>query len=552
MTATASATPTPGALHPTSGADALAGTGALVRLALRRDRLRLTLWVLAVGVLPIYTATALDTVYPTAADRQARATLMENPAAVILGGPGFGRDDYTLGAMLANEMGLTLMIAVAIMSVLLVVRHTRTEEESGRAELVRACVVGHRAHLAAALVLAALANAAIVAVTVAGLAAIGLPGPDSLAFAVGVGLTGMVLAAVAGVTAQLSEHTRAASGAALGLLGVAAVVRGVGDIAEPGGSLLSWFSPIAWAQQTRAFVELRWWPLLLSVTLIVVATGLAHRLAGRRDLGAGLRPPRTGAAGASPLLSGATALTARLQRGTFTGWAVGLALTGVTFGSLADAVLDAVADNAQLSAFLAAGATRDLTDAFLARMLTYLALGSAAFAVTSVLRLRAEETAGRVEPLLAASAGRVRWLAGGLLVTLAGSTLLLLAGGLATGIAAALTLGDGRLVAVMTGACLAFLPAVLVIAGIAAALVGLAPRLSALAWAVLGYALLVGMFGVLLDLPGWAMRLSPLEWVPALPGEPLDLAPLAGLTVLATALVAAGLTGIRGRDIGTA
>ncbi|GEL20238.1 ABC transporter permease [Pseudonocardia asaccharolytica] len=539
-------------VRPASGSGALAGTGALVRFALRRDRLRLAIWMLAVGVLPIYTASALDAVYPTAADRQARAALMESPAAIMFSGPGFGRSEYTLGAMLANEMGLTLMIAVAIMSVLLVVRHTRAEEESGRAELVRACVVGRRAHLTAALILAALANAVIAVVTTAGLAAIGLPGVDALAFAVGIGLTGMVLAAVAAVTAQISEHTRAASGAALAVLGAVVVVRGVGDIAEPGGSLLSWFSPIAWAQQTRPFVDLRWWPLLLSIALIAVAAGLAHRLAEHRDVGAGLRPPRGGAADASPLLSGATALTARLQRGTFSGWAVGLVLTGITFGTLTDAVVDAVAGNPQLSAFLAAGASRDLTDAFLAAMLTYIALGSAAFAVTSVLRLRAEETAGRVEPLLAASLGRARWLGGGLLVTLAGSTLLLLAGGLATGIAAAVTLGDGGLVAVMTGAGLAYLPAVLVVGGVAAALVGLVPRLSALAWVVLGYALLAGMFGALLDLPTWAMRLSPLDWVPALPGESLDVAPLGGLTVLAAALVAAGLAGIRRRDLSTA
>ena len=45
------------------------------------------------------------------------------------------------------------------MSILLVVRHTRADEETGRAELVGAGVVGRHAPLAAALVVAAIADA---------------------------------------------------------------------------------------------------------------------------------------------------------------------------------------------------------------------------------------------------------------------------------------------------------------------------------------------------------------------------------------------------------
>ena len=55
------------------------------------------------------------------------------------------------------------MVAVAIMSIQLVVRHTRAEEESGRAELVRAGVGRPPCPLTAALALAALADAAVAA-----------------------------------------------------------------------------------------------------------------------------------------------------------------------------------------------------------------------------------------------------------------------------------------------------------------------------------------------------------------------------------------------------
>lgn len=529
----------------------LVGTGLLVRFGLRRDRVRLVVWVAALGALTGYAVVALGTLYPTAAARQTRAALMGNPAAVMLGGPGFGRDHYTLGAMIANELGLTIMISAAVMSILLVVRHTRAEEETGRAELIRAGVVGPRAPLTAALALAALANAAIALVIAAGLTGAGLAATDSLAFGLGIGLTGLVFAGVAAVTAQISEHARTASGSALAVLGAAAVIRGIGDIAEPGGSPLSWFSPIAWAQQTRAYVDLRWWPLLVSLVVVAGLVPLGYLLNRRRDVGAGLVAPRRGPADASRLLSGATALTARLQRGTLVGWGIGLLITGLTFGTLTNAVITMLGDNPKLSRILAAGAGgQSLVDGFYAAMTIYVALGAAAFAVTSVLRQRGEETAGRGEAVLACAVGRLRWLSAELAVTAAGSALLLLAGGLGMGISAAAVTGDAGLVGALTGAALAHLPAVLVVAALAAALVGLAPRLAGLAWVVLGYAVFSGSFGALLGLPDWALHLSPLRWTPALPGAAFDLAPIAGLTALAAVLVAAGLAGIRRRDIG--
>ena len=81
----------------------------------------------------------------------------------------------------------------------------------------------------------------------------------------------MVFGAVAAVTAQLWRQARTATGAAMGALALAALVRGVGDVIDNSGSALCWFSPIAWAQQMRAFVDLRWWPFAL---LVVLAVGL--------------------------------------------------------------------------------------------------------------------------------------------------------------------------------------------------------------------------------------------------------------------------------------
>lgn len=527
----------------------LAGTGTLIRFGLRRDRVRLAMWLIGVGAFTAYVVVALDSTYPTAADRQARAAVMSSPAAAMLSGPGYGSEHYTLGAMVANELGLSVLAAVAIMSISLMVRHTRAEEESGRAELVRAGVVGRRAPLSAALGLVGAANVGIAAVMTAALAGTGLAVADAVAFAAGVALTGVVFGSVAALTAEASASARTASGAALAALGAAAVVRGVGDVLRPRGSALSWFSPIAWAQQTRAFVELRWWPLLLSAGLAAVLLGIGYRLVELRDTGSGLWPQRPGPATASPMLAGPVGLVVRLQRTAILGWAVSLALFGVAFGSLTNSVTDLIASNARLASMVATFGTRSLIDGYFAVAMLYLGFGVAAFAGSSVLRVRGEEAAGRAELLLATPLARRRYFGGGLVVSVAAAVLLLTAMGLATGLAAATVSGDWGLVGRLVQAALVLLPAVLVVAGVAAALVGLAPRLSALTWVLVGESVLVGLFGRVLAVPTWVLKLSPFGWLPAAPAERITLAPLLGLTLVAAALFAAGLAGFRRRDV---
>jgi ABC-2 type transport system permease protein len=538
-------------LAPAARSQAFAGTGALLRFGLRRDRVRLAVWVLALGLLTVYAAVALDTTYPTAADRQSRAAVLENPAAVLLGGPGYGISDYSLGAMIANELGLSVMVAAAIMSIQLVIRHTRAEEESGRADLVRAGVVGRRAAMTAALLEAAVANVAIALVVTVGLAGYGLPLVDASALAAGVAVVGMLFGAVAAGTAQLTEHARAASGMALAVLAAAVLVRGVGDVLQTGGSALSWFSPIAWAQQTRTFVDLRWWPLLLPLALTAVLVAVAYRLVALRDVGAGLVPSRPGPADASPQLSGPAGLAARLQRAAAAWWSVALLLIGLVLGSLADAVAEMVSGNARLEEVFSAMGEGGPVDAFLAVTALYLALGVGAFAVTSVLRLHAEEEAGRTELLLATAVNRPSYLGGGLAVTALLSAALLVAAGLGAGLAAAVVRGDPGLVVTQLGAQLAHLPAVLVLAGVAAALLGLAPRHTALAWVLVTWTVVLGLFGALLDLPAWVQQVSPFGWTPAVPAEEFDGVPLVILSVVAAALVALALTGFRRRDVPT-
>lgn len=530
------------------GSELLAGTGRLLRLFLRLDRVRISIWAASFLTLVALSVVSLKETYTTPESLQARAILMGNPAAVLMTGPAFALDHYTFGAMLANELSLWIFLPAAVMGVLLAVRHTRAEEESGRLETVRALPVGRFAAPTAALVTVAVANVAVALAVTVGLLVTGQEVASSLALGVATALTGLVFGAVAAVTAQLTEHARTASGMALGTIAVAFLVRGVGDVIDPQGSWLSWLSPFAWGQQTRLFVDLRWWPLALSALTALVLLAVAVALSHRRDLGAGLRAPRPGPAEARLRLLSPAGLAARLTGTGFVAWAVGLFLFAVAFGSLASSLDGMVQDMPAVQDWVPIDPA-DLTRSFGAVMLTFLVLGPAALLVSAVLQLRSEEQAGRVEGLLVTGSSRVGLLGGWLAVVTVLSLLVLVLMGVGVGVGMVTATGEAAWVGELTLASFAYVPAVLLLGSVAVALYGVAPRWSGLAWVPVGWAAIVVFLGGLLDLPRLAQDLSPLARTPLVPGAEVEAAPLVVMTVLALALTALGLLALRRRDV---
>lgn len=146
--------------------------------------------------------------YGTAAERADLMRQMETNASLrALVGPLF---DDSLGALTAWRVGLYAGALAAVMSLLIVVRHTRDEEESGRQEVVASGMVGRRAPLTAALLAAAVANAVLALLVFAGLAGQGTAG--ALALGLGIAGVGMLFATMAAIVAQLTESARLARG----------------------------------------------------------------------------------------------------------------------------------------------------------------------------------------------------------------------------------------------------------------------------------------------------------------------------------------------------
>lgn len=524
----------------------LTGTAALVRLALRRDRWLLPAWVGLFAAMAAFSASATVGLYPDEASRVEAANTMNSTASVVaLYGPIY--DPTSLGALSVVKLTAAYAALLSILMVMLVVRHTRAEEEAGRLELVGAGVVGRVAPLAAALVVVGGASCVLGLLAAGGLMAAGLPVGGSLVFGAGWAATGLCFAAVAAVAAQVTTSGRAANGLGFMVIAVAYVARAIGDLAAAGPGWLSWLSPIGWNQQVRAFAGDRWSVLVLPLAATAVLVPVALALRRRRDLGIGLGHDRPGPAVGR--LSSPIGLAWRLQRPLLLAWTAGSALMALMMGSIAPNV-EGLLDSPEMAKIIQQlGGEQGLTDAFLAAELGLVGTIIAAYGISAVTRLGTEESAGHAESVLAAATPRITWVASHCLIAMAGVAWLLLVAGLATGLGLAVAVGDPSQVLPLTVAALTRIPAAWVLVGLVVAVWGMWPHATALAWGVYAAFIVIGEFGQLWGAPRWVMDFSPFAHSPVLPGPDVDLWGMVWLTVIAGALLAGGSAAFRHRDM---
>ncbi|MFA9432334.1 ABC transporter permease [Egicoccus sp. AB-alg2] len=536
---------------------ALVGTPRLFRLALRRDRILLPVWIGVLVALLAGIASTITALYASQQDRIAAAMFgAATPATRVFDGPASGT---SLGAMTMVESFGILAILIGLMSGQAVVRHTRHDEETGRAELLGSAVVGHHARLTAALSVVLLANLVLAAGMTGVLLAYDLPVRGSVASGLAFAGVGMTFAAIAAVAAQVASTQRAANGIVGAAIGAAFLLRAIGDLfgevaaseVELVSAWPSWLSPIGWGQQVRPFHQDNLEVFALFAGLTVVLVAVAFVLTEHRDVGHGMLPVPTGPARADGLDS-PMALAWRLHRGSLLAWAVGIAVVAVAFGSVGDAADDILTENEQLQEALAS-LTSDggLRDAFFAFMMAFVGVGAAGFTVQTLLRARNEEIAGRLEPLLATPVSRSRWLGGHVVFAAAGTVAIFVLAGLSAAVTYGFVTGDFAVgVRGLGSAALVQLPAALALGGGVVLAFALAPRWAVtIGWGALTLSLVLGQLGAVLDLPQWVLNVSPFTHVPLVPAAPMAWLPVGVLLAVAAALSAAGFALFRRRDL---
>lgn len=94
-----------------------------------------------------------------------------------------------------------------------------------------------------------------------------------------------------------------------------------------------------------------------------------------------------------------------------------------------------------------------------------------------------------------------------------------------------------------------FWPALLVVCGIAAVLVGALPKVQSVVWILPIYGVFSLYIGALLDLPKWAQRISPYGWVNSVPSHAVNWTTFSWMTVLGIILLMIGYGCYRRRDL---
>ncbi|KHL17050.1 UNVERIFIED_CONTAM: hypothetical protein LK11_13735 [Mumia flava] len=522
------------------------GLAAMLRIRLRSDRVRITVWTLSTIVLFWSVVASIKSLYPTPKLQAGYAQALEgNQAFVAINGIPYGAD--TLGGIVADEFAFIAPVLLPVLVTSLIARATRGAEESGLVELVRSRGVSRTAPLAAASIVVAGVLVVIGVAAGAILAAYGVPTGPSFLYGASLTGLGLVWLGISGLAAQLVRHTRGVWTLSLGLLLAAYLVRAYGDVED---IWVKWASPLVWFQETRAFADdARWWPLVIPLVAVAVLVGVAVTVLSRRDLGSGVLASRPGPESAAAALTSPWGLAARTSLSLVASWSAVSVLIGLVFAGLTKEAASALDSNAQVAEVLGGGGGVSPEDGYLSFTLVIVALVAGAAVVQGVARVAEQETDGIAEVVLARPVGRFSWALAWVTASLVTGAATLVVGAFATGAGAALSLDDGERVGSLTAAGAGYVPALVLLAGLCLAVLGLVPRLQSVCWVVVAWAAVVATLGDTLELADWLRTLSPYDALGMLPVDDVDTTAVVVLLALGVALGLLGLAGLRRRDL---
>jgi ABC-2 type transport system permease protein len=520
------------------------GLRAMLAVQWRTHRRGTLIWMLVLIGGMVATAGSIAGIYTTPEKIHTYAeAVTAGDALVAINGRIEGID--SLGGIIADEFGFLAAFLLPLLGIGLVAQMTRSEEEAGRLEAVLAGRVARHVPVLAGIIIA---SAAIFVTTIAfalGLIASGVPAARSVLYAASLGALAFVFAGIAALLAQVTLHSRGVYTWGLLVLGVAYVLRGVGDVTN---TWITWLSPLGWAEKAAPFGDMRWWTLLVPLAVGGLMAALAVLVAGRRDLGSSLLRGGAGPARATTWLRSPLGLATAIHRPAILGWLAGAVILAGSMGALAQQFIDAVLGNPAMAEALGVTGAQPV-DGMVALTQLYLAIIATGYAVQAVGSLRGEETAGRLEIRLSGTLPRMRWLAAHGLVIVTGLVVIVLVSSLVLAAGMTWSMGTGVNLGRVLGAGAAYLPAELLVGGLALALFGLRPQAFPAAWAALAGFTFIAFLGPGLKLPKWLLDLAPTTHVGNPPLGAVEALPLVVLGAIAALLGVAAAVGFRRRGV---
>ena len=522
----------------------------LAKFIMKRERIQIPLWLLGIIGFTLIIPPAYAEVFPTEIERLGMAETMSNPAMIAMVGPIFDSGNYTIGAMFSQAMLLFIGIIVALMNIFFVVRHTRADEENGRSELIRSLPTGRLSGLISTLMVSTGVNLILGLFLGLGLYFLKIEGMDlngSLLFGAVLSATGIMFASFTALFAQLSKNTRTVLSYSFSFLGLAYLMRAVGDV---GQNFLTWISPLGLVLQAQVYVNNYWWPVGLVIIMAIIVAGIALYLNKLRDLGDGFINERPGREKASIILQSYGGLTFKLVKTTICSWVIAMFLIGVSYGAIFGDLESFFAGNEMLQQILAeSGQEFSMAEQFLPILMVISAIVATIPTLTLVLRVIGEEKKNRIEQVLSRNVSRTTILGSYVFSGFVTSIIAVLAAVLGLYLASSAVMENPMSKAVLLKAGLVYLPAIWMMLGIAVVLVGFFQKYVNWIWLYLGYAFIATYLGGILDLPEWMLRISPFGGIPQIPIEEMSWRPLVFLSGIAVVLTIIGFVGFKKRDI---
>jgi ABC-2 type transport system permease protein len=526
----------------------LARARALARRAFRDARVRTISFAYLFAVIAYIQPVGYRDAYPTLSSRLAFARSFADNKAIRLF-YGVSHDLLTVSGYTAWRVGGTLAIFAAVFGLLAAVRALRTEEDTGRMELVLAGSVGRgTAYLSA---LAAIAAGVLILgiAEFAGLVLSGLPAGGSAELALATASVVPVFVGVGALASQLAATRRMAlelGGAAVGLFLALRI------IADPsnGASWLRWATPLGWAEEVRPFTGAHPIVLALPAAATVMLLVVAARIASGRDIGTGVLPVRESAEPRLRLLSSPLAQALRSERASLIVWVLSVGAFACITGVIAKSTASAGISKSLQREVAKLGTGSIVTPTgYLAFVFIFFVLAVSLFVCAQIGAARHEEAGERLETLLSLPVSRRRWLGGRLVLAAGGATAICLTAGLLTW-AGAESGGVSISLSGMLEAGLNCLPVALMFGGIAVLAYAIVPRASAgLAYGLVTVAFLWDLFGSLLSLPHWLLEATPFAHVGLVPTQPFRAGAAAIMLAIAVLTALAAIWIFQRRDL---
>ncbi|QPS71567.1 ABC transporter permease [Lactococcus garvieae] len=533
----------------------------LLGALLKRDWLKLSLWIIAVLAFAASGVGKFELMMQTDSQRETMFNVFRGPAMTALFGPMTVNQgpDFTAAAAYGTTMPLITAITFAIVSVIYVINRTRKEEEDGITEVFRSFQVGKLASTTAVVIelfflhvlLSLILAASIQLQNVTGMADFSV----NLLFASSIATQGFLWGMIALVFAQIFSESGSAKGATFGILGMLYLIRMWTDTQNVN---LGYWNPLSWSYLTAPYIDNHWLPILLAVVLSFFLLIIAYILEIRRDVNAGYIPEAKGKERAPKSLLSFTGLTLRQQRTASMGWLFGLFVLGITYGSMINQIGGFVESSPTISKLFnidpnlaneaSQAASKAMVESFMSTIFMICAVMVSCFAVTSLSRMVSEERKNRQEQLYAFSLSRYKVYANYMIISWILGALAQFAVVIGIYIAQA---GNEEALSFLkvAQAGMAWTVGIFFVLGLLGLLMAFVPRVSSLIWAYLGFTFFMSYIGNLLDLPAWINNLNVFHHISRLPVETMDWNNFMLILALALIFAVMGMLAYRQRDL---